>query len=68
MKKQKKRKFEVLDGETIDQCLERMEKEGYTPVRRMERPVFEEIVENKEKIRKPFKQQIIFEGKLKGEK
>jgi hypothetical protein len=65
LKKQNKKKFEVQDNETIDQCLARMDKEGYTPVRRMEVPVFEEVVENKEKIRKPIKQQIIFEGKLK---
>jgi hypothetical protein len=65
LKKQSKKKFEVQDNESIDECLKRMEQEGYTPVRRMEVPVFEEIVENKEKIRKPLKQQIVFEGKLK---
>ena len=32
--------FEVEDNETIDQCLERMRKQGYMPVGRKEEPVF----------------------------
>jgi hypothetical protein len=65
LKKAKKKKFEVHESESIDDCLKRMEVEGYFPVRRMEQPVFQEVVENNKKIKKPVKQQIIFEGKLK---
>lgn len=60
-----KLRFEVEENETITQCLERMEKEGYTPIRRMEEPVFQEVeVEGKIEIQ-PIRQKIIFEGKLK---
>ncbi len=60
----KKKRFEVQEGETIAECLERMEKLGYQPVRRMEKPIF--IKQGNEYI--PVRQQIIFEGFLtKGE-
>lgn len=60
-----KKKFEVLEHETIDACLNRMEREGYMPIRRMETPVFQQ----KSKRGKPeyLKQRIIFEG-IKREK
>ncbi|MCP1146140.1 NETI motif-containing protein [Lysinibacillus endophyticus] len=32
--------FEVEENETIEQCLERMKKEGYMPCGRKEEPVF----------------------------
>lgn len=32
--------FEVLENETIDECIERMKKEGYQPFGRKEEPVF----------------------------
>ncbi|GAA0302384.1 hypothetical protein GGQ92_002900 [Gracilibacillus halotolerans] len=41
-KKQKKKKFEVGENETIEECLNRMKKEGYTPTRRIEKPIFRE--------------------------
>lgn len=55
-----KKKFEVLENETIAECLERMREEGYRPVRRIEKPVFHQ----KKKKGEPeyLKQQIIFEG------
>ncbi|NMA90932.1 MAG: NETI motif-containing protein [Amphibacillus sp.] len=56
-----KKQFELLDGETLDQCLERIKQAGYIPIRRMEKPIFEEIIENSEKRIIPIKQQIIFE-------
>ncbi|KZE37752.1 hypothetical protein AV656_09475 [Bhargavaea cecembensis] len=34
--------FEVEEGETIEQCLERMQREGYMAAGRKEEPVFEE--------------------------
>ncbi|MDW4524944.1 NETI motif-containing protein [Rossellomorea marisflavi] len=56
----KKMLFEVKDGETIGDCLDRMKDQGYMPVRRMEKPVFEE--QGKETY-VPVKQTIVFEGK-----
>lgn len=58
--KQKKKKFEVEEGETLADCLARMKQEGYTPARRMEQPVFTEkdgetVVDH---------QKTVFEGKL----
>ncbi|KML07972.1 NETI motif-containing protein [Rossellomorea marisflavi] len=56
----KKLLFEVKDGESIGDCLNRMKDQGYMPVRRMEKPVFEE--QGKETY-VPVKQTIVFEGK-----
>ena len=56
----KKMLFEVQENETISDCLDRMKKEGYMPVRRMEKPVFEEQGKNDYV---PVKQTIVFEGK-----
>ncbi|KKB35747.1 NETI motif-containing protein [Bacillus thermotolerans] len=60
----KKKKFYVEENETIDQCLDRMKKEGYMPVRRIERPVFKEELVNGEKKNIPAGREIVFEGKL----
>lgn len=55
--------FEVGENETIEGCLERMNDEGFRPVRRMEKPVFkEEKVKGKSEI-VPAGQKIVFEGK-----
>ncbi|MBM7704230.1 NETI motif-containing protein [Metabacillus iocasae] len=62
--KKKKCLFELRSDETISECLDRMKAEGYVPVRRMEKPVFEEQIINGKKEYVPVKQQIIFEGKL----
>ncbi len=63
-KKLKKKKFFVEDGETISECLDRMAKEGYSPTRRMEEPVFHEVSKGG-KLEKVVKEQkIVFEGKL----
>ena len=35
--------YEVQENETIEQCLERMREDGYTPVGRKEEPIFEEV-------------------------
>ncbi|MER1986831.1 MAG: NETI motif-containing protein [Solibacillus sp.] len=32
--------YEVEENETIEQCLERMKKDGYMPFGRMEEPIF----------------------------
>ncbi|KUP09218.1 hypothetical protein Q75_00885 [Bacillus coahuilensis p1.1.43] len=58
-----KKNFEVLPNETIDQCLDRMKKEGYIPVRRMEKPIFKEVLHNGLKDYEPISSKIIFEGR-----
>ena len=60
----KKMQFEVQENESIEECLNRMNQLGYTPVRRMEKPIFQEIKKGKETIYEPVARQIIFEGKL----
>ncbi len=60
----KKKNFRVEKNETIDDCLGRMNKEGYMPVRRIEKPIFEERKENGETIHVPIGREIIFEGKI----
>ncbi|RDI36682.1 NETI motif-containing protein [Falsibacillus pallidus] len=59
-----KKVFEVQETETIGDCLDRMKKEGYMPVRRMEKPVFKEVKENGQVNYVPAGQKIVFEGKL----
>ncbi|WP_088036150.1 NETI motif-containing protein [Evansella clarkii] len=63
-KKRSKQKFYVEDGETIDDCLNRMKEEGYMPVRRMEEPVLKEIKKNGKTEIEVAEQKIVFEGKL----
>ncbi|MFN7251343.1 MAG: NETI motif-containing protein [Anaerobacillus sp.] len=63
-KKQKKKKFFVEEGETISQCLDRMALEGYTPIRRMEEPVFHEVKTNGKLETVVKEQKVVFEGKL----
>ena len=52
--------FEVEENETIEQCLERMKKEGYMPIGRKEEPVFQLIDEKPTYLR----QKIQFKGLL----
>lgn len=35
--------FEVEENETIDDCLQRMQNEGYMPTGRREEPLFQEL-------------------------
>ncbi|MBO9129196.1 NETI motif-containing protein [Bacillus sp. 165] len=60
----KKKRFEVLHNESIEQCLERMKKEGYMPVRRTEEPIFHEVEKEGKTIIEPCGRTIVFEGKL----
>lgn len=55
----KKKKYRVSDFDSIDVCLDQMAKDGYRPIRRMEKPVFEEK-KNGERV--PISQEIIFEA------
>ncbi|ADU28690.1 NETI motif-containing protein [Evansella cellulosilytica] len=64
MTKKKKQKFYVEEGESISDCLERMDKEGYTPVRRMEEPILKEVKRNGKTDIEVERQQIVFEGLL----
>ncbi|OFS61370.1 MULTISPECIES: NETI motif-containing protein [Nosocomiicoccus] len=59
-KQLKKKKFEVTENDTIESVLKQMRSEGYTPVRRIEKPVFKET-ENGIEVSH---QEIVFEGKL----
>jgi hypothetical protein len=43
MTKKKQLWFDVEENETIEQCLERMKKEGYMPFGRREEPIFHEV-------------------------
>jgi hypothetical protein len=56
-----KKVYEVQNHETISQCLERIQKDGYTPIRRTEKPVFQEKVDNEQVIYEPAGRQIVFE-------
>ncbi|WP_273127921.1 NETI motif-containing protein [Metabacillus sp. HB246100] len=62
--KPSKKKFTVEENETIDDCLARMSKEGYFPVRRTEQPIFKEELNGKQVEPVPCGRVIVFEGKL----
>lgn len=61
-KKQEKKRFEVGANETIDQCLERIKKEGYVPIRRTEEPIFQEKLENGETKLEPVDRRVLFDA------
>ena len=60
MSKKKTTWFEVLENESIEECLERMKVEGYTVVGKKEEPLFDEI--DGEIV--PIRQLIRFKGTL----
>ncbi|WP_440896602.1 NETI motif-containing protein [Amphibacillus sp. Q70] len=53
-----------MENETIDQCLERIQQAGYIPVKRIEKPIFKEVIKKGEKGFIPDNQQVIFEAIL----
>ncbi|MBU8772627.1 NETI motif-containing protein [Cytobacillus oceanisediminis] len=55
--------FEVQENETIDQCLDRIQKAGYIPVRRTEKPIFIEVKTGGKVDYEPAGRQIVFEAK-----
>jgi hypothetical protein len=63
-KGKKKQMYEVGEHESIDECLNRMKKDGFAPVRRMEKPIFKEVEKNGIVEYEPAGRQIIFEAKL----
>lgn len=60
----KKMLFEVQENETIAQCLDRMKQQGYSPVRRMEKPIFQEVKKGNETNYEPVGRKIVFEGRV----
>ena len=64
MAKPKKQRFELQDNESISECLERMKREGYFPIKRTEKPIFKEVKDGGQTNYIPVARQIIFEGKL----
>ncbi|WP_368004367.1 NETI motif-containing protein [Bacillus sp. FSL K6-2869] len=62
--KPKKKKFYVEDNMTIEQVLSQMAEEGYSPVRRMEEPIFQEKKGNGSIQIIPIGKKIVFEGKI----
>jgi len=57
-----KMKFEVQENETIDDCLERIKKQGYVPIRRTEKPIFQEVIKGGETCYEPVGREIVFEA------
>jgi hypothetical protein len=55
--------FEVQEHESISDCLERMKKQGYSPIRRIEKPIFQEVLNDGQAAYEPIGRQIIFEAK-----
>ncbi|WP_138417814.1 NETI motif-containing protein [Aquibacillus sediminis] len=64
-KQKNKKRFELQDGESIDQCLDRIKSQGYTPIRRTEQPIFQEVEQNGEVSYQPHGRKIIFDAVLK---
>lgn len=52
--------YEVEEQETIEQCLERMKKDGYLPFGRREEPIFH-MVDGEPQV---YRQKIMFKGIL----
>jgi hypothetical protein len=55
--------FEVQENESIGECIERMKKLGYSPTRRIEKPIFQEVINNGQTTYEPIGRKIIFEAK-----
>ncbi|WP_325048736.1 NETI motif-containing protein [Peribacillus glennii] len=64
MTKKKKELFEVAEGESIDECLERIKAAGYFPTKRTEKPIFKENVNEGKVEYEPVQRKTIFEARL----
>jgi hypothetical protein len=60
----KKKLFEVNENESIEECLDRIKEAGYMPIRRTEKPIFQEVKNGNETKYEPVGRQIVFEAKL----
>ncbi|MBS4175657.1 NETI motif-containing protein [Bacillus sp. FJAT-49736] len=58
-----KKQFEVQENETIESCLKRMEREGYSPIKRIEKPIFKEVTHDGKVDYEPAGSKIQFEGR-----
>ncbi|WP_318506053.1 NETI motif-containing protein [Bacillus sp. T3] len=58
-----KKQFEVQENESIEACLNRMKDEGYTPIRRIEKPIFKEVKLGSSVTYEPMGRYIVFEAK-----
>ncbi|NMD69619.1 NETI motif-containing protein [Bacillus sp. DNRA2] len=58
-----KKQFEVQENETIAECLKRIADEGYTPTRRIEKPIFIEVKQGDLVSYEPVGRYIVFEAK-----
>ncbi|RPF50688.1 NETI protein [Aquisalibacillus elongatus] len=56
----KKKKYRVSDFKSIDECVDQIKKDGYMPVKRFEKPVFQESSGKEDP--EPVRQEIIFEA------
>lgn len=63
-KKRKKERFIKQTNESLDDCLNRIKQAGYMPVRRVEKPIFEEVLENGLKVNKVVSSDITFDAIL----
>jgi len=58
-----KKQFEVQENESIEACLNRIKDEGYTPIRRIEKPIFKEVKLGSSVTYEPMGRYIVFEAK-----
>lgn len=56
--------FEVEENESIEECLDRIKQAGYMPIRRTEKPIFQEVQNGNKTEYEPVGRQIVFEAKL----
>lgn len=56
-----KRRFVLEEGETIDACLDRIRKAGYQPIRRTEKPIFQEKIAGDQNSLEPVAREITFD-------
>jgi len=59
-----KKIYEVEENESIDACLDRIKKDGYVPVKRTEKPIFEEKRVGGQVSYEPAGRKIIFEARI----
>ncbi|GEL76683.1 NETI motif-containing protein [Tenuibacillus multivorans] len=55
----KKKRYRVSDFSSVNECVDQIKKDGYMPVKRIEKPVFKE---QNNQDPEPVRQEIIFEA------
>ncbi|WP_112179821.1 MULTISPECIES: NETI motif-containing protein [Paraliobacillus] len=56
-----KKRFVLEEGETIDACLDRIREAGYQPIRRSEKPIFQEKIQGDQNSLEPVAREITFD-------